>query len=213
MNKCSLTIASLIGVLLMSMAGSAQAEKLYRWVDEDGNVHYSDKIPPEAVDQERTQLNEQGVAVDQVDRALTAEELAAEAERKRIEDEEQRRRAEQREADERIVRAFTGEDDIARLRDSKIEAIRRNIELTESTLDVQRKRMTSLRERAADYERAGEDVPANLVSEIDSLGKRIEEQRQFLNRRHEEMAQVQEDYMSQLEQFRGARERLGYDEG
>ena len=200
-----------IPLLLALFSAPVMAQKLYRWTDKDGNVHYSDKIPPEAVEHGRTELNDQGVEVSSVERALTAEELAEEERKRREEEAAQAAIDAQRNADETILRTFTSEADIARTRDARMEAIRRNIELTESGLEAQRKRMNVLRETAADHERAGEDVPQKLVDEIQSLGVRIEDQRQFLNRRHDELAQVQEDYMHQLEAYRGARKRMGYE--
>ena len=35
-------------VLGLAIAAPASAGKLYKWVDEKGNVHFSDKVPPEA---------------------------------------------------------------------------------------------------------------------------------------------------------------------
>ena len=37
-------------------AGPLEAAKLYRWTDAEGRVHYSDRVPPEAVDKAHDQL-------------------------------------------------------------------------------------------------------------------------------------------------------------
>lgn len=34
-------------VMVLAAAGVAQAQQVYRWVDEQGNVHYTDRPPPE----------------------------------------------------------------------------------------------------------------------------------------------------------------------
>jgi hypothetical protein len=34
-------------MLLAAVSGPASAQKVYRWVDQDGNVHYGDRVPPE----------------------------------------------------------------------------------------------------------------------------------------------------------------------
>mgnify|MGYP001821960517 FL=1 len=52
--------------LLLAFGANASAgeeKRLYSWTDEDGNVHYSDKVPAEAAEQNKTVLNDQGVAV------------------------------------------------------------------------------------------------------------------------------------------------------
>ncbi len=46
-------------VALMVVIGPAVAGKLYKWVDKDGNVHYTDQLPPpEAKTTERKQLGD-----------------------------------------------------------------------------------------------------------------------------------------------------------
>lgn len=46
-------------LLLMGLAGALLAQEAYRWVDEDGNVHYSDQPPEEEREEaERVQLGD-----------------------------------------------------------------------------------------------------------------------------------------------------------
>jgi len=59
----------------------------YKWVDEKGVVHYSDSIPPEAVERGNVQLNKQGVPIKKTDPAPTAEQ------RKVMQDEAERQKA------------------------------------------------------------------------------------------------------------------------
>ena len=51
----------------------------YRWIDEQGVVHYGDSIPPQYAQKERTVLNNHGVEVRKLDAQKTPEQLAAEA--------------------------------------------------------------------------------------------------------------------------------------
>jgi glutaredoxin len=44
-------------VLLLCATASAHSANLYRWVDKDGKVHYSDEAPPAAQKVERKTLN------------------------------------------------------------------------------------------------------------------------------------------------------------
>ena len=64
----------LAGVLAVP---DASAQKLYRWVDEDGKVQYSQSLPPEAVDRARRELSARsGMTTGEVDRALSDDERA-----------------------------------------------------------------------------------------------------------------------------------------
>lgn len=42
-------------------AAQPQSDKVYRWVDEDGNVHYSETLPPEFGDKKADVLDDQGM--------------------------------------------------------------------------------------------------------------------------------------------------------
>ena len=42
-------------------AGSAMAAKVYRWVDENGEVHYSETLPPDFEDKKHDELDDQGI--------------------------------------------------------------------------------------------------------------------------------------------------------
>jgi len=55
---------ALVPLLLLGlMSGPAVAQKLYKWVDENGQVHYGDKVPPEYANQDRDVLNKRGMAI------------------------------------------------------------------------------------------------------------------------------------------------------
>ena len=56
--------ASLLAASLLS-AGNLMAQKVYRWVDEEGNVHYTESLPPGYKDSGHDILNEQGMVVDE----------------------------------------------------------------------------------------------------------------------------------------------------
>ena len=56
----------------------------YKWVDDQGVVHYTDKMPPEAINKGSVELNKQGVPIKKNDPALTPEQRRArEAEEER----------------------------------------------------------------------------------------------------------------------------------
>ena len=70
---CALVIAT-------GIAGHSQAQ-LYKWVDENGKVQYSDTVPPAAVDRARKELRSDGTVKNETQRAANAEErrLAAQS--------------------------------------------------------------------------------------------------------------------------------------
>src|SRR5712671_4787750 len=56
----------------------------YRWTDEQGVVHYGDRIPPQYAQKERAVLNSQGVEVRKLDAQKSPEQAAADARTQQI---------------------------------------------------------------------------------------------------------------------------------
>ena len=59
------------------IAGNATAERTFRWVDSEGQVHYGNRVPPEYAKAERRVINEQGRTIQIYEAAKTPEERAA----------------------------------------------------------------------------------------------------------------------------------------
>ena len=79
-----------IGAAAMVVAGTGVwAAGTYKWVDDQGVVHYSDKAPPDVPSKGETVLDKQGREVQKIDPPLTPAQLKAKAE----EDERQRAQA------------------------------------------------------------------------------------------------------------------------
>jgi hypothetical protein len=75
-------------------AYAAETPKTYRWVDDQGVVHFGDRVPPEYASNELSLLNEQGVIVARVAGQKTPAEPADEARIKAAREEENRLREE-----------------------------------------------------------------------------------------------------------------------
>jgi hypothetical protein len=75
MKKFLATIAVLI-ILPLAASASENTQKLYRWVDNDGIVHYGDSIPAEFADLERHVVNNHGITVGIMRAKRTAEDIA-----------------------------------------------------------------------------------------------------------------------------------------
>lgn len=195
---CTLSIAALLALL----AAPADAQRLYRWVDADGKVHYTDTLPPEAVDKAREELNSSGMTVNRVDRALTAEERAAaeaeEAERER----EALVVAEREKMDAVLMGSYQSEDDLKRAYSERFDLLDQSLEAAQVGIRSQEKSLDDLLSHAAGLERAGKPVPATVQSSISSARNQVNQQREFLSRREREREALQQEYDAVLERYR-----------
>ncbi len=176
--------------------------KLYRWVDADGNVHYSDKIPTDQVQHARDELNKQGMGIRSTPRAKTAEEIEREQELKRLRAEQQRLIEEQKATDRVLLRTFRSEDDIILARDGKLTAIDVMIHVTQSNIRRHQAKLAQLQERAANLERSGRKVSDNLLANIDTTVRGINESYSLIDKKEQEKQAIRDKFGQDLKRFR-----------
>ena len=97
-------------ILLALAATTVQAGGLYKWVDEKGQVQFSDKPPPPQNLQKGSleQLSKRGIVVKKIDPVLTPEQQAAEAKKKELATLE----AEQRRRDNALMKSYTKPEEV-----------------------------------------------------------------------------------------------------
>lgn len=193
-----------IMLMLLPLTGAGQS--VYKWVDADGNVHYSQSLPPEQVGSGHERLTREGLVVERVERVRTAEERAQLEERERQQAEAselQRLRAQQ---DRLFLASFPTEQDLARA----AEAQRRMIETERDSLlgliEQTRVSFTDNVERAAGYERRGEPVPEFLQQQVANARERLRTLNRQLAEIRQRMAALDAEYAANLQRHRRLRD-------
>lgn len=192
----------LVMVLGLAVAGGAVAGKLYRWVDEEGNVHYSDNVPPEHARQARQQLNEQGITVDSVESAPSPEQLSEAREKARLEAENRKQAEEQARRDQILLNAYMSVEDIERTRDAEIAALQRTVDMTRAARESQRRQLAQLIHRAAERQRAGSPVPDKLIENMGEVRGRIQERADYIEEKRAEQAAIFAEYEQDIARYR-----------
>ena len=113
MRNLLTTIVILTLLPLGALAADKKLQRLYRWVDSEGVIHYGDTIPAEYSDLERQVVNEHGITVDVMDAKKTEEEIAED-----LRQEELRQARElQRRQDHALLATYLSVDEILLHRD------------------------------------------------------------------------------------------------
>ncbi len=199
--KIALTITCCaVGIALLSPP--AEAGKLYRWEDETGKVHYTDKMPASAVDKARSQLNEHGVEVGRVDAAKTPEERAKEEEIERLRAEQERLIAKHKEEDRVLLRTFHSEDDIIMAMNGKLTALDVIIQIAHSNVIHTKAKLSELQGIAANQERQGKTPSATILTEIEGAQKQLHDIYQNILRREQEKQDLRKKSDADLKRFR-----------
>src|SRR3569832_2997061 len=95
----------------------------YRWMDEQGRVHYSDRMPPESADRAYSVINPHGITVKSIDKTKTPEQLAEEREIQRQREEDQRQARERRLQARILLDTYSTVDDLIDTRDRHIATL------------------------------------------------------------------------------------------
>ncbi len=207
-------IFGLIMVLLTAVTVDADAQKLYKWVDKDGNIHYSDHVPRDDLDQAREEMNQQGVVVGRVDRAKTDEELAVEQEAQRAADAAADAAERQAMADRKVLSAYASEQGIIRIRDQRLDTLDRQIQSSQAFIGGQTQSLARLMGRAAELESQGLDVSAALHDSIEVIRQQIRDQDKNIDAKENEKAALAAEYEGELKRYREvANRRLSSSEG
>lgn len=165
------TLTGLISAGLLLSAGAAIAgskdstTQYYRWVDENGTVHFGDSVPAEYADRQRQVLNEQGVTIGTMagqpseqerlqQEAARADELAREQATK-----DQARR------DQVLLKSYTSADEIVALRDRRVDMMNAQIRVTEIYLGNLREKLSRLEEEASKFSPYNDNPNAKPLDE------------------------------------------------
>ncbi len=137
-------------VLLIAISQPVIA-KLYKWVDEDGNVQYSDKLPPAAVRKPHENLDSSGLVINKTGRAKTPEEIAEEERVRKLRKETQRQIDEQKARDRVLLNTYRSEDDIILARDGKLATINSQIRITYTNITRLKERLKCIFDLVIDF--------------------------------------------------------------
>ena len=120
-------LGTLLALLCVAFSANPCHAQLYKWTDENGKTHYSDSIPPTAVDRARKEMRPSGVVKNSLDRAMTPEEkrqaelTAADDEKARIILRERDRK------DKALLATYPDLKDFDRVRDRALTALDNDI--------------------------------------------------------------------------------------
>jgi hypothetical protein len=197
----------LLAMLLCAVSSAPMAGALYKWVDENGAVRYSDRLPPDQNKNRHQQLNSQGMVLTTRDAAKSPQEMAIEAESNRKLEEQQREEARiksiQDKHDRVLLMTFSSEEELKLVRDNRMQVMGSVIRLIESSVETTQGKLDGLTNRAQDaYISKGKEVPGGLAQKIEHFERKIESRDAQLQLKQADKEKVRHKYEVDLERFR-----------
>jgi hypothetical protein len=199
-----LSLAVMAAVLAAGAAGAQEkSKKLYRWVDKDGKVQFSDTLPPEAVDSARTEINAtSGMATSSIDRALTPEERAAKEALDTAMATATKEAERIKQTEEAMIASFQNEDELKRSFKIRTELLQQTLDAIEAGIGSQRASLASLLADASEAELGGKPVNAKQASSIRELHVEMAKQQQMLVLKQSELVGLDKELARLVERFR-----------
>lgn len=167
-------LAPLFVLLLFVGVAPAQA-KMYKWVDEEGNVHFGDKVPNQYLTKEHEELNDQGAVIEKHDEVVVETE-AQKKERlrlERIEREEQAHAVEQAKQDRVLLDTYTTERDLTAALNARLDAVDSQLQLSESIIADTKRKLDLTEKQITRIKAAGNIVPQNILDKMQSEEKQL----------------------------------------
>lgn len=173
---------------------STAPKKLYKWVDEQGKVHYTENLPAEAAGKATSQMNNQGTVLKETGRALTREEHLAKQEMERKREEEAKRATEERRINDAILSSYSSEKDIELARERAMQSNADAIKSATHNVELAKKLHAELLQKAAPFNEKQRPLPLKLKQDIESNEIDLRNQQQLLDSKKHEAAQINARY-------------------
>jgi len=206
-------LITVVALVLGLLSTPVRAAEVYRWVDENGEVHYSESLPPDYKDKGYDVLNQQGIVVDE-NQTLTPKpppELPQEDEPQELprdasgmprpkalysENEMQQR------MDNFLMLRYESEQEIVDAMNVEIKQLNYDRRLLEGSRASTSEAYRGQIHLAADRQRAGLPVEADTTREIKKLRKALAENEQSLASLQQREEAIRSDFGKQLERYR-----------
>ena len=185
---------------LAAGAGTTPGHVVYKWVDEKGETHYGDRIPPEYAAQEHNVMNAQGVEINHLDAQKTPEQLALEDQRKL-----EAKQSEDR--DRNLLSAYASVQEIERLRDQRLTLLSDQIKVTSQFLEGMNGKLKKLRASSMHYKPYNSDpnapaMPDQIAEDLVRMDNDIHTQEQNLREKRSEDATMRKQFESDIARFK-----------
>ena len=190
----------ILSAVLLSGSFSAQAIT-YKWVDEEGQMHFGDKIPAKYLVREHDELNDSGVVIKHKEAVETAEQKA---EARRLEYERKKAaliEKKKKHRDRVLLDTYTTERDLIVARDSRLEAVDAQIQLANSIITDSNKKIASMEQQVIAILASNREVPLDLYHSIDNEKEQVAVQSKVKKNNEKRRDEIATQFNSYIKRF------------
>ena len=220
-NRHATIAAMILGLLAAAFSptgAEAQDQKVYRWVDEDGNVHYTESLPPDHKDSGHDVLNDRGIVLDE-DMKLTPEREEETRSEEQIKAEEAgelprdssglprpkplyTEQEKQQRMDNFLMLRYESEQEIVDAMNVEIKQLNYDRRLLEGSRESMNESYRGQIRVAADKQRAGVPIQGDVSAEIADLQSKLETNARSIAKLDQREQQIRQKFQEELDRYR-----------
>lgn len=161
MNK----IGVLALILLLAFFSLEAQARLYRWVDDKGNVQFSDKPPPSDA-KGLAELDQRGMVRKEQEKPVSASEISQK-------EAEKQAQVAQRRRDNALLQSFSRPDEIDFLRDRQIMAVNARVQTNKLRRQAMEEKLKRLTAQVDGLTKAKKTVPPAVAADLEGARKEL----------------------------------------
>ena len=197
-----LIAAVLAGSLALAAnnTSTSSGRRVYSWVDEHGQTHYGDQIPPEYASQEHRVIDSRGIEVEHTEAQKSPEQIA-------LDDQNRLDAAQRANRDRNLLNTYVSVQEIERLRDQRLNLLTDQIKVTGQFLEILNGKMNKLKVSSTHYRPYSVDPNAppmsdQLAEDLVRLRSDIRTQEENLREKRTEESIMSKQFESDIARFK-----------
>ena len=191
--------------IALVLASSAQAG-LYRWVDDNGKVHFSDKVPAAASKKSHTKLSKAGDIAGQIDPTEKQKKLdEIEAKKKEKEQLAEMRKIEAealaviQQRDDNLLSTYENKEELELYFLSKIKMVEGNSKILEAQNKSLNKKVINLEKKILSTKH--EPTLKSITKKIVNIDKTLKKYKKALEENDKQVEQLSQNYKNNLSRY------------
>jgi len=191
MTKSQILGATFVLCALFSITAEA---KLYKWVDDQGETHYGEVIPPEYANKDKIEFDDKGRVVKD---KSTDGDINSAANRTP----EQKAAVEQRRKDKALLNTYSNEKEIDLARDRNLQQVESRINSIQLLQKSAQESLDSYKAEAKGVTN-GKPIPASLKADISAAEDKLAKLQQDLDAANAKAASVRASFETDKARYR-----------
>lgn len=194
------TLAPFVVGFCLMISSSVYAE-LYRWVDEHGQVQYSDQVPTQDAQSDKQVISESGRVVKTLEGQKTPEEIEEERRLKAIAEKREREERRKRAHDLALLASFSSVDDMHKARDERVSMVEQSIALSEKRLSKKQAELDRLEKVKQGFIDREQSVPGWTMKNSSKLEDQMDSIQSYIEMKLIEKQQIQKKFDADIARF------------